>query len=82
MMLASFAVMVALTSFLTVRAIAPIEDVSRVLEEMSKGKEGVELDESFKAAQDEVGRLARAFERMRVSMRLCMVGKHGKGGAV
>ena len=77
----NFFLLVSLTGFLTVRVIAPIEEVSEVLEDLSQGKQGVGLDESLKSAQDEVGRLDRAFERMRVSMKLFSVGKVAANGA-
>lgn len=54
------------------RLLAPIEELTRVISAISKGEIGVELDPRMKESQDEIGKLARAFDRTLVSLKLAM----------
>ena len=75
---------VSLIGLATARSIAtPIRKLTEVIDEISRGRLDVEIDESIKKSPDETGALARAFERTIVSLKLAMQlkkenGKNGK----
>ena len=52
--------------------IAPVEKLTSSVDEISKGNLNVELEESLKESHDEIGELARAFDRTLVSLKLAM----------
>ena len=50
----------------------PIEKLTKTIEEISTGKLDVEIGPKLKESKDEIGRLARAFDRTAVSLKLAM----------
>ncbi|VVB76352.1 Uncharacterised protein [Candidatus Tiddalikarchaeum anstoanum] len=49
-----------------------INKITNIVEDLSKGELDIEIDPKLKASKDEVGRLANAFERTIVSLKLAM----------
>lgn len=52
--------------------ISPINQLTKVIEEISLGRSDVELNPNIKKSDDELGKLARAFDRTIVSLKLAM----------
>ena len=50
----------------------PIKKLTNTVEDISRGKLDVEIDQKLKESKDEVGALARAFDRIIVSLKLAM----------
>lgn len=72
---ASLLVFISLVVFLIKTVLVPIEDISKVLDKLSQSKLGVNINHSLKLQKNEVGVLARAFDRLLISMKLA-VRKH------
>lgn len=71
------AMVLLLTAFaaaiLIVRSVfAPIDELTRVVSAISKGDMRSELNPRLKESEDEIGKLARAFDRTLVSLKLAM----------
>lgn len=53
--------------------LSPIEKLTKVVSGISKGDVGIELDPKLKESDDEIGQLARAFDRTLVSLKLAIM---------
>lgn len=61
------------TGFAVFRAVlAPIDELTEVVSSISKGRMNTDVSPALKESQDEIGRLARAFDRTLVSLKLAM----------
>ena len=58
--------------FIQLQVVAPLRKISKSVEEISLGRLDTVIDPRFKEAKNEIGDLARAFERTVVSMKLAM----------
>jgi PAS domain S-box-containing protein len=54
------------------KVLSPIEELTTVVSAISKGNMDTELDPKLKESEDEIGKLARAFDRTLVSLKLAM----------
>lgn len=63
-------VVLVLGVFVSRRITVPIEQLAEVLEQTSTGSGNTEIPSVLKDSQDEIGRLARSFDRMLYSMRM------------
>lgn len=60
-------------AYILSRSIAePIKKLTKVIEDISTGKLDTEIDPELKNSKDEIGRLANAFDRTIVSLKLAM----------
>ncbi len=58
----------------------PIKKLTMNIEDISTGKLNIDIDPKLKESKDEIGDLARAFDRTLVSLKLAMKQKNNKGG--
>lgn len=54
------------------RISSPIEELTEVINDISRGETDVKIDTELKERDDEIGRLARSFERTLASLKLAM----------
>ena len=68
----SVLLVLAILSFLLIKIVAPLKKMTEIINDISLGKIGQEIDPKLKESKNEIGDLARAFERTMVSLKLAM----------
>lgn len=71
-MILSVILLIIVGFFLSKRISKPIERLTLITTEISKGDFNVAIDEDLKSAKSEIGDLTRAFDRVMVSMKLAI----------